>query len=102
MPPDGLVKLLERAEKHPEFDCIGGLYFTKGEGGMPQIWGDPRDPVNNFRPQPPASGELVECWGTGMGFNLWRMEMFRDPDLRKPWFKTQTESGVATQDFILV
>lgn len=24
--------------------------------------------------------------------------MFRDPDLRKPWFKTQTENGCATQD----
>jgi hypothetical protein len=97
-PADGLIKLLERAEKHPEFDCIGGLYFTKGEGGMPQIWGDRRDPVMNFRPQPPRLGELVECWGTGMGFNLWRLEMFKDPDLRKPWFKTQTEGGVATQD----
>lgn len=97
-PPDGLVRLLERAEKHPEYDCIGGLYFTKGEGGMPQIWGDRRDPVMNFRPQPPRPGELVECWGTGMGFNLFRLDMFRDPDLRRPWFKTQTEGGVATQD----
>jgi len=85
-------------EAHPEYACIGGLYFTKGPGGVAQIWGDPRDPVNNFRPQPPRPGELVECCGTGMGFNLWRLDMFRDPDLRKPWFKTQTEGGVATQD----
>ena len=100
VPPDGLVKLLQRMEspEGKDFDCIGGLYFTKGEGGMPQIWGDPRDPVNNFRPQPPRVGEIVECCGTGMGFNLWRMDMFKDPDLRKPWFKTQTENGVATQD----
>ena len=97
-PPDGLIKLQQRMEEHPEFDCIGGLYFTKGEGGMPQIWGDPRDPTNNFRPQPPRPGELVECCGTGMGFNLWRLDMFRDPDLRRPWFKTQIEGGVATQD----
>jgi hypothetical protein len=96
--PDGLVKLLRRMEAHPELDCIGGLYWTKGEGGVPQIWGDPRDPVNNFRPQPPVPGQLVECCGTGMGFNLWRMEMFKDPDLRRPWFKTQTDNGVATQD----
>jgi hypothetical protein len=97
-PPDGLIKLQQRMEAHPEFDCIGGLYWTKGEGGVPQIWGDPRDPVNNFRPQPPVPGQLVECCGTGMGFNLWRMEMFKDHDLRKPWFKTQVEGGVATQD----
>lgn len=97
-PPDGLIRLQQRMEAHPEFDCIGGLYFTKGEGGQPQIWGDRRDPVMNFRPQVPVPGQLVECWGTGMGFNLWRLDMFRDPDLRKPWFKTQTEGGVATQD----
>jgi hypothetical protein len=97
-PADGLVKLLARMEAHPEFDCIGGLYWTKGTGGMPQIWGDPRDGAINFRPQPPAPGQLVECCGTGMGFNLWRLDMFKDPDLRRPWFKTQTEGGVATQD----
>ena len=96
--PDGLIKLQKRMEDHPEFDCIGGLYFTKGEGGMPQIWGDARDPTTNFRPQVPSVGNLVECCGTGMGFNLWRLDMFKDSDLRKPWFKTQTEGGVATQD----
>lgn len=98
VPADGLVKLQQRMENHPEFDCIGGLYYTKGEGGVPQIWGDPRDPMTNYRPQIPVPGQLVECCGTGMGFNLWRTEMFRDKDLRKPWFKTQTEGGVATQD----
>jgi hypothetical protein len=97
-PPDGLIKLQQQMEAHPEYDCIGGLYFTKGEGGMPQIWGDPRDPTTNFRPQIPIPGALVECCGTGMGFNLWRTDMFRDPELPKPWFKTQTEGGVATQD----
>jgi hypothetical protein len=98
-PPDGLVHLQTQLEAHPEFACIGGLYWTKGEGGVPQIWGDPRDPQINFRPQPPStSGGLVECCGTGMGFNLWRMDLFRDERLRRPWFKTQTEGGAATQD----
>jgi hypothetical protein len=98
VPADGLVKLLARMEQHPEYDCIGGLYHTKLETGVPQVWGDPRDPTNNFRPQIPVPGQLVECCGTGMGFNLFRLDMFKDPDLRKPWFKTQTEGGVATQD----
>jgi hypothetical protein len=99
--PDALVKLLERMEQHPEFSCIGGLYWTKGEGGVPQIWGDPNDALN-FRPQAPdPNGGLVECCGTGMGFNLWRMSMFKDSRLRKPFFKTlkgHEGQGVGTQD----
>jgi hypothetical protein len=98
-PPDGVIKLLETMEAHSELSCVGGLYFTKGHGGVPQIWGDPKDPLINFRPQMPAlDGGLVECNGTGMGFNLWRMSMFRDPKLRKPWFVTQKKDGLATQD----
>lgn len=98
-PPDGVMKLIEQMEQHPEFSCIGGLYFTKGEGGVAQIWGDPKDPVVNFRPQvPDPNGGLVECCGTGMGFNLFRLSMFKDDRLRKPWFQTQTRNGVSTQD----
>ena len=33
-PGDGVIKLIERLEDHPEFDAIGGLYFTKGIGGL--------------------------------------------------------------------
>jgi hypothetical protein len=34
-----------------------------------------------------------------MGFNLWRLKMFHDPKLRRPWFKTlQGKDGFATQD----
>jgi hypothetical protein len=100
LPPwDGLLRLIERMEANPRFACIGGLYFTKGHGGVPQIWGDPKDPVLNFRPQlPDTNGGLVECNGTGMGFNLWRMSMFKDKKLRRPWFVTQKHNGVATQD----
>lgn len=101
MPPsDGLVRLIERMDAHPEFACIGGLYWTKGEGGVPQIWGDIKDPLPNYRPQPPdPNGGLVECWGTGMGFNLWRLAMFKDERLRRPWFKTIAGAeGVGTQD----
>jgi hypothetical protein len=98
-PPDGALKLIAAMDEHPEFACIGGLYWTKGEGGVPQIWGDPSDPVPNFRPQPPRTGQLQECCGTGMGFNLWRISMFKDEKLRKPWFKTQAGiEGVGTQD----
>lgn len=98
-PVDGLVKLITRMEKHREISCIGGLYWTKGEGGVPQIWGDVNDPQVNYRPQPPVPGQLVECVGTGMGFNLWRLSMFKDARLRKPWFRTVADAtGVGTQD----
>ena len=97
-PNDGVVRLLAHMEAHPEFDCISGLYWTKGKGGVPQIWGDPKDPTN-YRPQPPRGG-VQECNGTGMGFALWRMSMFKDTRLRRPWFKTvcSAHEGSGTQD----
>lgn len=105
VPPDGFIKLLKQMEDHPELSCIGGLYYTKAAQtddvwSQPQIWGDPSDPVLNFRPQVPRAGELQECCGTGMGFNLWRMDMFRDENLRRPWFKTTASvgEGCYTQD----
>lgn len=98
-PADGVLNLLKRMEEHPEFAVISGLYFTKGPGGVAQIWGDPKDPILNFRPQlPDLNGGLVECCGTGMGFALWRLAMFRDERLRRPWFHTQTVGGIGTQD----
>jgi hypothetical protein len=101
VPPDGLLKLLAEMEAHPEYACIGGLYFTKGFGGQPQIWGNPSEHPINFKPQrPDPNGGLVPCTGTGMGFNLWRTKMFKDERLRKPWFRTVANSkeGVGTQD----
>lgn len=98
-PQDGVIKLLEKMEAHPEFACIGGLYFTKGEGGVAQIWGDPTDPILNFRPRVPVAGQLVECCGTGMGFNLWRLDMFKDQRIKRPLFRTLAgKEGVGTQD----
>lgn len=100
-PPDGLVRLIEDMEQHPEYSAIGGLYFTKGEAGVAQIWGDPNDPVLNFRPQVPVPNSLQECCGTGMGFTLFRLKMFKDKRLRKPWFRTlngKEGQGIGTQD----
>jgi GT2 family glycosyltransferase len=95
--PNSVLKLLERMEQHPELHCISGLYFQKGEGGYPQIWGDPKDPVPNFRPQPPVNGELVECCAVGMGFALWRLSMFRDQRLTRPLFQTK-DFPIMSQD----
>ncbi len=99
-PPDGLIKLYENMDK---YDALGGLYWTKGEGGQPMIYGDPSDPELNFRPQPPVH-DIQECNGLGMGFTLFKIELFKDPRIEKPWFKTCNEwdpqrgSKVYTQD----
>lgn len=101
-PPDGLVRLLESMEANPQFDAIGGLYYTKGPGGCAQIWGDatPGVPLN-FRPQvPDPKGGLVECCGTANGFNAFKLSMFKDEKLRRPWFQTTSDmkNGSYTQD----
>lgn len=101
VPPDGLVKLLMHMEERPEFGGISSLYFTKGYGGVAQIWGDSKDPILNFRPQKPdPNGGLVECNGTGMGFAVMRLSMFKNKKLRRPWFKTTSSQaeGCYTQD----
>jgi len=99
-PPDGLLKLFENMDK---FDAIGGIYWTKGEGGQPMIYGDPKDPELNFRPQPPVM-DIQECNGLGMGFTLFKMDIFKDARIEQPWFKTcqeldpQKGARVYTQD----
>lgn len=43
----------------------------------------------------------MEVYGTSMGFNLWRLQAFKDKKLRRPWFKTLDGSegqGIGTQD----
>lgn len=103
--PNGVLTLLKAMEQNPQFSAISGLYWTKGEGGVPQIWGDITDPVENYRPQVPVPGKVVECWGIGMGFVLYRMDMFkalRERKVARPWFKTlgsrPEDQGVGTQD----
>ena len=84
-PPDGLLKLYENIDRYA---AVGGLYWTKGEGGQPMIYGDPLG-ILNFRPQVPKVDAVQECRGLGMGFTLFRLEIFRD--LPKPWFQTVQE-----------
>lgn len=98
-PPDGLLKLYEHMEK---FDAIGGLYWTKGENGQPMIYGDPNVMPPTFVPQIPLPDTIQRCNGLGMGFTLFKLDMFRK--VPKPWFRTLQEydrnkgAGMATQD----
>lgn len=103
-PPDGLLKLYEAIEggvNGRKYDVVGGLYWTKGEGGQPMIYGNPMDIPKNFIPQPPLLDTIQECNGLGMGFNLFRMKIFKDERLRKPWFVTEQSytPGVGTRGF---
>lgn len=87
-PPDGLMKLYESMD---EYDGVGGLYWTKGEGGQPMIYGDPFVKPVNFIPQIPKFDTVQPANGLGMGFNLFKTEIFKDPRLERPWFKTVNE-----------
>lgn len=87
-PPDGLLKLYESMDK---YDVVGGLYWTKGDAGQPMIYGDPKAMPLTFMPQMPIAETVQECNGLGMGFNLFKMDLFRDPRIPKPWFKTIQE-----------
>lgn len=105
-PPDGLLKLIESMYYGP-WAAVSGLYWCKGEGGAPMIFGDVRDPVVNFRPQVPVLENIQECRGIAMGFALWDMELFKDPRLGPPWFRTPqkftpfqgVEAGTQDLDF---
>lgn len=97
-PQDGLMKLYESMA---DYDCVAGLYWTKGEGGQPMIYGDPAVMPKNFVPQVPRPDAVQQCNGLGMGFNLWKIESFKKKlkDLPRPWFKTVQEQGKGfTQD----
>lgn len=100
MPPyDGLIKLYKNMDK---YDVIGGLYWSKSADGFPMIFGDPNNGPLDSKPQSPKVGQLVECNALGMGFNLFKLDMFRQ--IEGPWFKTiegdeaENEGGVMTQD----
>jgi hypothetical protein len=86
-PPDGLLKLYESIE---QYAAVGGLYWTKGEGGQPMIYGDPRG-ILNFQPQVPRVDTVQECRGLGMGFTLFSLDLFRDAAVPQPWFRTVQE-----------
>lgn len=94
-PADGLLKLYENIDK---YDVVGGLYWSKSENGFPMIFGNPENGLYDSAPRVPKSGELVEANALGMGFNLFKLDMFKQ--IEGPWFKTvEQEDNLLTQDF---
>jgi hypothetical protein len=99
MPPaDGLLSLIGSLSSGP-YDVVAGLYWTKGEGGQPMIYGDPKG-ILSFEPQVPKPNSVQEANGLGMGFTLFKLDLFRDGKIERPWFKTvqSLTEGIGTQD----
>lgn len=94
-PHDGLLNLYENicgcdvpCKEH--FVVVGGLYWMKGEGGQPMLFGDPDEEPMTFQPQIPKTNTIQEANGCGMGFTLFHSGLFKDvPEIEKPWFVTK-------------
>ena len=110
MPPDTLMKLIAAFHSTP-YAAVSALYWTKGFGGVAQLWGSVLDP-SNYAPQVPIPGTVQEVRGIGMGAAVWDIAQFVDPRTRQGvgpdgcpvWFKTWQEIDstgavrVGTQD----
>ena len=100
-PPDGLLKLLAAMETS-DFDVVGGLYREK-RSRIPICCGRPG--TGGFEPFEPAPDGLTACNGLGMGFTLFKLDLFRSETLPFPWFMTrqtvatqEQEGGIMTHD----
>jgi len=99
-PSDGLLKLYEGMK---DYDVVGGLYWGKSDNGFPMIFGNPEKGPDDAAPQTPEKNTLQRCNALGMGFNLFKLDMFRN--IEGPWFKTVQEvseygdESLLTQDF---
>lgn len=93
-PADAHIRLLESITLDGGFDAVSGLYFTKGDYGMPMAYGDPehyrRTGQLTFEPrdtlQAINKGQVMEVNGIAMGCALWRMDLFKNS--KGPWFVT--------------
>jgi hypothetical protein len=94
-PSDGLLNLYKSMD---EYDAVGGLYWGKGDLGFPMIFGNPDDPTD-YKPVTPKPNTLQRCNALGMGFTLFKLDMFRE--VSKPWFKTREEKLSTGQDVMM-
>ena len=110
-----LMMLYDDIEKF-KLDVVGGLYWTKGNPSMPLLYGDPKEKreasAGMFKVRFPAKkqkkrrygklnddgsdwtdGEVVLANGMGMGFTLFKLDIFKDARLKKPFFETISDHG---------
>lgn len=94
--PDAHLRLLESIER-TGFDAVSGLYFTKGEVGLPLALGSAeefrRTGILDLRAvdvrEAVEKRAVLEVNAIPMGFALWRMDLFRQ--IAAPWFVTCAE-----------
>lgn len=99
IPPDAVLKLYQAIDEG--YDAVGALYWTKGEGGQPMCYGNPNVFPLNFIPQIPQPDTLTRCNGLGMGCTLFKMDIFKEGKIEKPFFKTlqHYQPGVGAQTY---
>lgn len=110
VPPDAHIRLLEAMRDNPDADGVGGIYFTKGDEGLPLALGDATKFVEtgildfapvDLAPALASQQRYVEVNGLPQGCTLFKMELFRY--VPAPWFQSfsdMTPYGAAsfTQD----
>lgn len=86
--PDALVEMLSVAVE-TDADVVCALYWSKGPAGFPMVYGDISEPIN-FRVMHPNEERYRWCYGTGMGFTLFKTDQFEKyfPGQTDEWFKT--------------
>lgn len=93
--PRGALWALYEDTEEKGYDVAAGLYFTKGIINEPLLYGDPKE-LNrakegmfkvryDWKDKPEGP---IECNGMGMGFTLFKLDIFRDKRMKQPYFKT--------------
>lgn len=93
MPWDGLVRLWQYMENHPECQVITSIVHLKNKGHAPSpvLW---RWDTDGRRPLLPGKdfkvGDIVEADVCNLGFGLMRTSLFEK--IEPPWFKSGFET----------
>ncbi len=81
-PPGALMELAKVLESAPaDVMTCGGVYTTRSRPPEPIVYMGPGE--GSFWDW--TMGDVFECWATGMGCTMIRMDVFRK--MPKPWFK---------------
>jgi hypothetical protein len=83
-PYDGLHRLFESIKN---FDVVSGLVWEKGEEGKPQIFGNPKYIPGSYTHVGPENETVQPCLGVSTKYTLFKLSIFRDEKVPKPWFR---------------
>jgi hypothetical protein len=96
--PDWLLKMYPDMDR---YDVLGAIYYTKGVAGAAMCYGNPEHHTYNFIPFEPRPNDVTPCNGLGMGATLFKLDMFKNPKMPKPFFETvqKYEEGKGAQAY---